>query len=90
MGVDVKDITPYDDLAEVVSGVVKATGKPIMLVLPNFKQGSDALDIEVMIRKARNAFLSRSIPVYDTLENALGTLSNVSAYYSRMNMRQNI
>lgn len=83
MGVPVKDITPYRELADVVSGVVTGTGKPIMLVLPNFKQGIDSLDIEDVLRDARNVFLSKGIPVFDDLNHALRALSHVSEYNSR-------
>lgn len=87
MELGLKDVTPYNELADVVSGVVTATGKPIMLVLPSFKQGNDSMDIEELIREARSAFLHRSIPVFDSLDNALGALSNVCGYYSRIGMR---
>jgi acyl-CoA synthetase (NDP forming) len=85
----VKDVTPYSELADVVSGVVQDTDKPVMLVLPNFKQGKNSMDIEDMIRDTRHVFLERGIPVFDDLSNALKALSHVSKYNSRKSMRSN-
>ena len=88
MGVEVNDITPYNELAEVAGTVAADTDKPIMLVLPNFKQGCDSLDIEGVIRKARDAFVNKGVPVFDDLNNALGALRHVSWYNYRKNMRE--
>lgn len=88
MGVAVKDITPYQELSDVISSVIASTCKPIILVLPNFKQGMDSLDIEELIRDARDVFLSKNIPVFDDLNNALRALSRVSAYYERRGDRK--
>jgi acyl-CoA synthetase (NDP forming) len=89
MGLEVRDIVPYNELAEVAGTVAADTDKPIMLVLPDFKQGIDSLDIEEVIREARDAFLKKGIPVFGDLDNALGALRHVSQYYSRKNMRGN-
>ena len=88
LGVGVRDITPYRELAEVVGTVAAETGKPIMLVLPDFKQGRDSLDIEEVIREARDAFLKQGVPVFDDLSNALGALRHVTRYYSWKMMRE--
>jgi len=81
MGVkSVKEIVPYLDLADVVSEVVATMDKPVIVVLPNQKRDREYMDIEEMIREARDAFLARGIPVYDDLEAALRALGRVSRY----------
>ncbi len=83
-GIDfVKDIAPYREMAEMASEVSAKTGKPLMLVLPNFRQGMDSLDIEELIRDTRSAFLSRGIPVFNDLVSALRALSHVAGYYAQ-------
>lgn len=79
----VKEIAPYREMAEMASGVIAATGKPLMLVLPNFRQGMDSLDIEELIRDTRSAFLSKGIPVFQDLGNCLRALGHVAGYYAR-------
>ena len=73
MGVaNVKDIVPYREMADMASGVVSETGKPLVLVLPNIKQGMESLDIEDLNREMRDAFLAKGLPVYDDVRKALG------------------
>jgi acyl-CoA synthetase (NDP forming) len=84
MGLDsVKEITPFRDLAGVVKEAVDSTGKPAMLVLPDFKQGQESLDIGEMIREARQVFLDKGIPVYHDLVQALRALGHVSRFASK-------
>ncbi|HON38986.1 MAG: CoA-binding protein [Desulfomonilia bacterium] len=77
-----KEIAPYRQLADEMKGVVDATGKPLMLVVPNIKQGVESMDIEEMIREARAIFLDRGIPVFDDLGHCLRALGHVSRYYA--------
>jgi len=77
-----KELTPYRELAEVVAEAADTTGKPIVLVLPNCKQGLESMHIEEMIREAREIFLDKRIPVFDDLGNCLKALGNVSRYYA--------
>lgn len=83
MGVSVKEVTPYLELADAVGDVVKTTGKPVILVMPNIKQGIDSMDIEEMRRDARRAFLEKGVPVFDELEDALRAVTHVSRYHER-------
>jgi acyl-CoA synthetase (NDP forming) len=84
MGLDsVKEITPFRDLAGVVKEAVDSTGKPAMLVLPDFKQGQESLDIGEMIREARQVFLDKGIPVYHDLVQALRALGHISRFASK-------
>jgi len=81
LGVDsVKEITPYRELSIAMKDAIDSTGKPIILVMPEFKQGQDSLDITDLIRETRQVFLERGIPVFNDLGNALRALSHVSQY----------
>ena len=79
----VKDVVPYRELAEEMEGAASRTGKPIVLVLPNIKQGAESLDIEEMNRDMRTVFLEKGIPVYDDIRKALRAVGHVSRYCSR-------
>ena len=82
-GRPVKDVTPFRELAVAVGEVVAETGKPVILVTPNMKQGIESIDIEEMLREARSAFLENGIPVFDDLEDALRAVDHVSRYCVR-------
>jgi len=84
----VAEITPFRELAVAVGEVVAATGKPVILVTPNIKQGIESLDIEEMLREARAAFLKEGIPVFDDLEDALRAVNHVSRYRARKEARE--
>ncbi len=77
-----KEVAPYRQLADGMKEVADITGKPLMLVLPDFKQGMESMDIEEMIREARGIFLDRGIPVFDDLGDCLRALGHVSRYYA--------
>jgi len=78
----VAEITPFRELAQAISDVVKKTGKPIIAVLPNAKRGVDQLDIVEMIALARQEYLKLGIPVFDELHDAVRALSHINAYYA--------
>lgn len=77
-----KEVAPCRQLAGEMKEVADITGKPLMLVLPDFKQGMESMDIEEMIREARDIFLDRGIPVFDDLGDCLRALGHVSRYYA--------
>jgi len=79
----VKQASPYRDIAQVMHEVMDTTKKPMMLVLPNFRQGQESMDIEDLIRDARQTFLSHGIPVFDELTPALRALGHVSRFALR-------
>ncbi|MCK9275334.1 MAG: CoA-binding protein [Syntrophales bacterium] len=83
LGVPVKEVTPYRELADAVADVVRATRKPVVLVMPNNKQDANSLDVEEMRRDARAAFLEKGVPVFDELDDALRAITHVSKYYAR-------
>ncbi len=82
-----KEVAPYRQLADEMKEVPGITGKPLMLVLPDYKQGVESMDIEEMIREARGLFLDRGIPVFDDLGDCLNALGHVSRYYARRKAR---
>lgn len=82
-GVKLKDITPCRDLAESSKQAMQTGGKPVALVLPNFKQEEDAIEIEEVIRETRRLFSEAGMPVFDDVKNALRAISLVSRYYRR-------
>ena len=77
-----KDVTPYRELADSVEEVVDKTGKPVIIVLPNNKRELQSMDLEEMIRDARDIFLKKKIPVFDDLFDALRAVHHVSKYYA--------
>lgn len=83
-----KEVTPYRQLADEMKNVADVTGKPLMLVMPDFKQGVESMDIEEMIREARAIFLDRGIPVFDDLGHCLRALGHVSRYYALRKARE--
>ncbi len=82
-GLSLMEVTPFRELAQAAGEVFRATGKPVVLVMPNIKQALDALDIEEMRREARKAFLEQGVPVFDELEDALRAVSHLSRYSAR-------
>jgi acyl-CoA synthetase (NDP forming) len=52
-----------------------------VVVLANFKQEEDAIEIEEIIRATRRLFTDAGIPVYDDVKRAIRSLSLVSNYY---------
>ncbi len=87
-GQPVKEVTPFRELAAAVGEVVATTGKPVILVTPNVKQGIESLDIEEMLREARAAFLAEGVPVFDDLEDALRAVNHISRYRARNEARE--
>jgi acyl-CoA synthetase (NDP forming) len=81
LGVDVREIAPFAGLAAAVAAVVRDTGKPVVVVLPNQKRGREDLDVVEMIADARRAFLEHGLPVFDGIGEALRALSRVNEYY---------
>ncbi|MCU0847069.1 MAG: CoA-binding protein [Spirochaetes bacterium] len=79
----VREITPTRGLAEACADAMKATGKPVLLVLPNYKREPEAMEIEEVIRDTRRLFLEKGIPVFDDLRDAMKAAGAVSRYYCR-------
>lgn len=79
----IKDIVPWRALCRACSEAVAETGKPVVLALPNNKQELAALEIEELIREARQGFLDAGIPVYAEVRDALSAVSALSRYAAR-------
>lgn len=82
-GKPVKEVTPYEDLAQRVKGVIQNTGKPVVVILNNPKRGRDNLEVVETIEEARKAFTDRHIAAFDDLSHALQAIARVNAYYER-------
>jgi acyl-CoA synthetase (NDP forming) len=76
-----REIIPHRGLVEACSEAMETGKKPIVVVLPNFKQEEDAIEIEEIIRATRRLFTDAGIPVYDDVKRAIRSLSLVSNYY---------
>ncbi|HRZ25952.1 MAG TPA: acetate--CoA ligase family protein [Spirochaetota bacterium] len=84
MGVDsLRAFVPGRELAMVCREVMDATGKPVVLVMPNYRQEESALDLEEVVRETRHHFIEAGIPVYDDVRSALRAVAAVSKYHRR-------
>ncbi len=83
-GKTVMSITPLNDFAEAFSAAVAETGKPVVVVLPEYKQEIEALDIAEMIRTARKLYTEKGIPVYTDVRDAIRSIRVVSNYRARL------
>ncbi len=87
MGVSLLEMVPYRELARVLAAVRDDTGKPVVLVMPDYRQGTDSIDIGELIRHARQAFVEHGLPVFPDLSNALRATSRVSGYVRMLRAR---
>lgn len=78
-----EDIAPVEGMAGALADVAAATGKPVAVVMPDYRQDIECMDIELLIRKARKAYLERGIPVFPDLGHAFCALAKVSVYAAR-------
>ncbi|MDY6932831.1 MAG: CoA-binding protein [Spirochaetota bacterium] len=83
MGGNVKELTPYEQLASMLWDVAESTGKPAVIVLPRYRQGVEDIDLEEMMRLARQAFYNKGIPVFHDVIDAFRAVKHVSDYYKR-------
>jgi acyl-CoA synthetase (NDP forming) len=84
-GKSVKDITPVASFAKAFSDAAVASGKPVIVVIPDYKQEPESLDVAETIRDARKQYTDRGIPVFDDIKVALQSIKAVSEYYQRRN-----
>jgi acyl-CoA synthetase (NDP forming) len=80
-----RDVAPLSEFGDAVQEALEKTGKPVVLVLPSCRQGVDDIDLENLMRHARQAFIARGIPVFTTLQDALRAIRRVSDYHTRRN-----
>jgi len=76
-----KEIVPVDQYVKAAYEAKEKTGKPVVMVLPNCRQESTDLEVEEIIRLARESFHQRGIPVFHNLPDAMQAIRNVSMYY---------
>jgi acyl-CoA synthetase (NDP forming) len=86
-GATLEKVTPVNEFAAVFRQVVEESGKPVVVVLPEHKQELEALDIATVTRTARALYAEKGIPVYGSVEQALGAIRSVSDYYGRRRSR---
>lgn len=78
-----KQLVPVDQYVEAAYEAKEKTGKPVVMVLPNCRQEYTDLDVEEVIRLAREGFHQKGIPVFSDLTDAMKAIRNVSLYYER-------
>lgn len=83
LGKPVAQVAPYGELARLLGGVVKESGKPVVVVLANSKRGIDDLDIVEMLALARAEFLKQGLPVFDDLTEAIRAIGHLNSYYAK-------
>jgi len=69
-----------EKLAEAISSVQMASGKPFILTLPQNSTGSESISNELSRRKYREVYLSHGIPVFDSLERAVNVIGKIIRY----------
>ena len=80
-GIPIAEVTPYKELTQCVRDVVDQTGKPVIAVLPNMTRGMESMDITELIALTRQEYLSRGIPVFDELHDAIRAIAHINNYY---------
>ncbi|HRV46081.1 MAG TPA: hypothetical protein P5208_12340, partial [Smithellaceae bacterium] len=80
-GIPIAQAVPYKELTQCVRDVIDRTGKPVIAVLPNMTRGTESMDITELIALTRQEYLSRGIPVFDELHDAIRAISHINNYY---------
>ncbi|HNR89081.1 MAG TPA: acetate--CoA ligase family protein [Spirochaetota bacterium] len=75
-----RDFIPGRELAAVCREVAESTGKPVVLVMPQYRQEAEAMELEAAVREVRAICIDAGIPVYDDVKNALRAIAAVSRY----------
>jgi len=82
-GAPVGEVIPFLEFAQAMKDAMKETGKPVVAVLSNTKRGLEDLDMVETKEKARQAFLSLGVPVFDEIREALRAVGHVNSYYGK-------
>ena len=77
----IAEVVPCAAFADSMADVVRETGKPVCIILPNTKRGIEDLDIVALHARARQAFLERGLPVFDEIRSALRAVGHMNRYY---------
>lgn len=78
------DTAPYKEYVSEIDLAATKSSKPVVIVMPNYKQERASMEIEELIREMRKLFLDKGIPVFEDMSDALKAVSNVSMYYERL------
>ena len=76
-------VVPLEGLAQACSNAIQISGKPVVMILPNYKQEASAIEIEAVIREARQLFLAEGVAVFERVKDALKAIAAVSDYAAR-------
>ena len=80
----IREAVPFRELASAATEARERTGKPVVAIFPSCRQAIGDLDLEDLLRHAREAFLERGIPVFSALPEALRAIRHVSDYSRRL------
>ena len=80
---DVREIIPLEAFISEYREAREKAGKPIVLALPNNRQELDSMEVEGVIRKARQGLTEAGIPVFDQVKDALRAIAAASRYAVR-------
>lgn len=86
-GASLEDVTPVNEFADIFGQAVEETGKPIVVVLPDYKQEPEAMDIATVTRNARARYAEKGIPAFVSVGDALTAIRAISDYYERRRAR---
>ncbi len=73
-----RDVAPWQALAEAFGRVGKESGKPVVVVFANPKTGREHIDVMEVIALARRAFTEQGIPVFNDLRECLRAIGNTN------------
>ena len=81
-------VTPAAELAAALREAAAESGKPLVAVLPDYRQGPGSQEITALIREMRSMLTEGGIPVFDDIGDAIKSIRAVSNYYSRKESRR--
>jgi len=71
----------HDEMAEICRSVREKTGKPVMQLLPPVSLDSEKLEVEDLVRKAREASHHAGVPSFPTIDRAIAAMRRVAEYW---------
>jgi acyl-CoA synthetase (NDP forming) len=67
-------------MADIIPSAQAGSGKPFAVTMPAPTMSSDTMEIEETRRKFREWYISKGVPVFETFETAVSTLSKIVCY----------
>lgn len=83
----IRSVTPAAELAAALCEAARESGKPVVAVLPDYRQERESLEIAALIREMRYLLTEGGIPVFDETVDAIKSIQAVSDYYTRKGLR---